>query len=333
MHEPVFSEFSQKAMATDFVVMTPGMLGERCEVAATAIAEAGRLEQLFSIYCVDSDISRINRAAGGEPVFVSTDTIQVLTRAVELSRLTGGAFDVTAGPLVEAWGFAKRQGAKPTDAQIAAARQSVGYEQIAINPVDRTVCLRHQGMSINLGAIGKGYALDRIAAQMLAGDAEDFLIHGGKSSVLVRGNDTPSADDEPQSPRGWAVAIEHPLIPGIRVGGLRLVNQSLGTSGSGKQFFHHQGKRLGHVIDPRTGWPASDLLSLTIIAGSATDADALATALFVMGGDEAIQTAQRINAGRERPIGVVAIGTGRRQAEVVIQKTGIDDEAWIDEPD
>ena len=128
-------------------------------------------------------------------------------------------------------------------------------------------------------------------------------------------------DDLPGSGQGWKVAIEHPLIAGQRLGGLRLRNEALGTSGSGKQFFHHQGKRLGHVIDPRTGWPAGEMLSLTILTPNATDADSLATGLFVMGLNEPASLTERL----------VAVLPTERQAGVKVVCYGLETDSWIEE--
>jgi len=343
MTAPILSEFSRRAMATNFVMMIPGIFGKNTETAVSALAEVDRIESLLSVYRPDSDISRLNRAAGQSPVPISPDTFQVLQRATELSHLTGGAFDITAGPLVDAWGFTKRQGAKPSQEILLRAQKKVDFTKLVLNQEMGTAELRESEMTINLGAIGKGFALDFIAERLESAGLSNFLIHGGKSSVLVRG------DDVPGSGQGWKIALEHPQIPGKRLGGLRLKNESIGTSGSGTQFFHHQGKRLGHVIDPRTGWPAGDLLSLTAVARSAMDADALATAMFVMGCAEAIAFAERLSATsnasqafqeipvlddamwRTGPLGVVAIVPTGRQAEVTVRRSGLRDDLWIDE--
>lgn len=343
MNAPILSEFSRRAMATNFVMMIPGTFGKNTEIAISALAEVDRIESLLSIYRPDSDLSRLNRAAGQGPVRISPDTFKVLQRATEISYLTGGAFDITAGPLVEAWGFTKRQGAKPSPEIILQAKKKVDFTKLILNEQRETAELPEPEMTINLGAIGKGFALDFIAERLESAGFSDFLIHGGKSSVLVRG------DDVLGSGQGWKIAIEHPQIPGKRLGGLRLKNESIGTSGSGSQFFHHQGKRLGHVIDPRTGWPAGDLLSLTAVARSAMDADALATALFVMGSEEAIALEARLSATSDArpassqdaelddairwtgPLGVVAILPTGRQAEIVVRRAGLRDDSWMDE--
>ena len=174
-------------------------------------------------------------------------------------------------------------------------------------------------MSINLGGIGKGDALDQIADELRRGGLDDFLLHGGSSSVLAAGDQTAN------SGLGWAIGIAHPSKPKRRLAGVRLRNQALATSGSGKQFFHHRGKRYGHVIDPRTGFPAGDLASLTVIMNSAADADACGTGLFVAGTNEM----ETLSSEPWFPPAVL-IRNGKRQDEVTVSCMG--EIEWADPP-
>lgn len=293
-------------MATDFGVIVPGRDRHAIHAAVEALDEVERLEATLSIYREDSEISRINAAAGKSPVRVSRDVFAVLQRAQMLFQLTGGAFDITAGPLVECWGFSKRRGRKPTDAEIDEAKSRVGGDRLVLDEAARTALLADPGMSINLGGIGKGFALDCIAERLVESGVESFLIHGGRSSVLARGSETLSqaeADRDGQDAAGWRVAVEHPLRQGIRLGELRLVDAALSTSGSGKQFFHHRGQRMGHVLDPRTGRPAGDLLAITVICERASDADALATACFVEGYRRVVSYLQQPSPSGSEPAG------------------------------
>jgi thiamine biosynthesis lipoprotein len=191
-------------------------------------------------------------------------------------------------------------------------------------------------MELNLGAIGKGYALDRAAESMLAAGATDFAIHGGNSSVIARGNranaecgirnaELNSALRTPHSAfeSGWSVALRHPLKPEVRLAEFRLVNQALGTSGSGTQFFHHQGRRYGHILDPRTGWPAEQVLSATVIAPTAEQSDALSTAFYVMG----LAPAREFCASRPE-IAAVLVTTGAQAGTVELQALNLGDDAW-----
>jgi thiamine biosynthesis lipoprotein len=175
-------------------------------------------------------------------------------------------------------------------------------------------------MEINLGAIGKGHALDQLVVGMQKRGLQNFLIHGGGSSVIARGNQIP------ESAEGWAVGISHPTKPKQRVAGIRLRDQALSTSGSGKQFFHFRGRRYGHVIDPRSGYPAGELLALTAVADNATDAEACSTGYFVQGVD-AIRATAEADASLPNLLGIRA--GSRQDAVEVIPFAEFD---WIDPP-
>ncbi|MGV3483557.1 MAG: FAD:protein FMN transferase, partial [Planctomycetaceae bacterium] len=156
-------------MATEFVVMLPGRFGKHSELALQALEQVETIEDRLSLYRAESDISRLNRAAGLGPVKVSADCLAVLRRAEELSRQTQGAFDVTAGPLVQAWGFTQRRGQKPAPDAVAQALAKVGFDRLRLDTDRGTAELLEPGMAVNLGAIGKGLALDRIADVLRAG--------------------------------------------------------------------------------------------------------------------------------------------------------------------
>ncbi|QDT04072.1 Thiamine biosynthesis lipoprotein ApbE precursor [Rubripirellula lacrimiformis] len=323
--ESLITHVTHRAMATDFVVMLPEHAADSVEVALEALEMLDQIEAALTIYRPQSEISRVNAAAGGDPVRLSRTTFDLMDRSVLWSRRTEGAFDVTAGPLVDAWGFTRRSGRKPTSDQIHAARQNVGFEKIQFAPDDRTVRLEKQGMSINLGAIGKGHALDRMAARLKGAGVHDFLIHGGNSSLIASG------DQDLGDGRGWAVGIAHPTKPPRRLAGLWLRNMALATSGSGKQFFHHQGRRYGHVIDPRTGYPAGDLLALTVLMPSATDADAAATGMFVAGSPWIRQQLGGDDLPDWIECPMLLAAAGARQDEVVAESLGSFD--WINPPE
>lgn len=306
-------------MATDFVVMLPAHAADAVELVVEVLEGLDRIESALTIYRDDSEVSRANRRAATQPVRLSRETFALLQSAIGWSQRTSGAFDVTAGPLVEAWGFTRRSGRKPTAAEIDAALRLVGYHQLELSEQQQTVRFARQGMSINLGAIGKGDALDRMASQLRDHGLNDFLIHGGNSSVIAAG------DQQAGSGRGWGVGLTHPTKPERRLAGVWLRNMALATSGSGKQFFHHRGRRYGHVIDPRTGYPAGDLLSLTVLMPSARDADACATGLFVAGSEAIDQLAEQ-----DWMPPRVTTAQASRQDDVDIQWSG--DISWVDPP-
>ncbi|MDV6028805.1 MAG: FAD:protein FMN transferase [Phycisphaera sp. RhM] len=293
----MLTTISHPAMAAEFSVLLAESDAHLVEAAFEALELLDRIEADLTVYREDSEISQINAVAGDRPVSVSESTYRLIQRSIGWSEKTAGAFDITAGPLVRVWGFTERRGRKPTAAEVQAAVAQVGYTAVRLDDEHRSVAFERPGMEINLGAIGKGFALDELTETLTARGLQNFLIHGGGSSVIARG------DQVADSGQGWAVGISHPTKPKLRLAGIRLRDEALSTSGSGKQFFHHRGRRYGHVIDPRSGYPAGDLLSLTAIADNATDAEACSTAFFVCGID-AIKAAAESDPDLPRMIGV-----------------------------
>ena len=249
------------------------------ETAIDTLDLIDALEAQLTVYRDQSEVSDINRRAAFERVPVEERLFQLLQQALELHDQTQGAFDITAAPLIKCWGFYRRAGRIPTAEELAAARDCVGSHWIRLEPQSREIWFERQGVEINLGAIGKGYALDRGAEHLAAWGVSDFIFHGGNSSVLARGSSSHAEGDRP----GWRVGLKHPMRTERRLAEVWLRTQALGTSGAGAQFFFHQGKRYGHILDSRTGMPAEGVLSSTVIAPTAAQADALATAFYVLG--------------------------------------------------
>lgn len=321
----LLTEVRRKAMATDFVVLLPEHAltidgGEAVEIAVEALEIVERLEQRFSVYLPESEISRLNRSAATGPVRLSRQTFEVLLRAQEIAQRTEGAFDVTAGPLVECWGFTRRTGRKPSAEEIAETLQRVGWQKLELDQENASARFAVPQMQVNLGGIGKGFAIDRIAERLRQNGVHDFVIHGGNSSVLASGNG--EAADEAE--RGWLIGVTHPKHPLRRLGGIWLKNQSLGTSGPGKRFFHHRGQRYGHVIDPRSGWPAGDLEALTVITESAAVADAMATGWFVAG-----KTVACSATAADPTLAVVTMEATDRQAGVRVEIANLEEGKWM----
>ncbi len=316
-------QVTRKAMGTEFVILVPALGNESDAAAMEAAVEAAdlveRIENDLSVYRPTSEVSRMNLVAAEMPVRVSQSTFLVLQRALHWSAVTSGAFDITSGPLVEAWGFLTRSGKKPSPETIAQAVACVGYEKLQLDIDHFTVRYAKPGMSVNLGGIGKGDALDRMATLLKQCGVNNFLIHGGNSSVIAAG------DQVRESGLGWAIGLAHPTKPRRRLAGLWLKDAALATSGSGKQFFHYKGRRYGHVIDPRTGYPSGDLLSLTIVMDNATDADAFATGLFVAGRSE-VRT--QFNNGLLK--GAILVQAGSEQDSTTLESLGEFD--WIEPP-
>jgi thiamine biosynthesis lipoprotein len=266
---------SRTAMACRFEVALP--LEDQAGVAAAsqALDEACRLENQLSIFRESSEVSSINREAARGPVRVEQSLFSLLLLCQELCRETGGAFDITSGPLSRCWGFLRRQGRIPEPGEIEEARALLGADKLLFESETRSVHFARPGVEINLGSIGKGYALDRIAA-MIRRRVQSALLSAGSSSICAIGG-------VESRHNGWTVGVRHPLNKGKRLAVVRLRDAALSTSGGEEQYFEYGGKRYGHIIDPRAGWPADRVVSVTVIAQSAAVADALATAFYVGG--------------------------------------------------
>jgi thiamine biosynthesis lipoprotein len=287
--ETYLLEIARNAMAVEFQVLlnaSQDSAGAESAVAALDLVE--RLEAQLTVYRDSSEVSRINQRAFDEAVVVEPRLFALFQLAVQISRETGGAYDMTSGPLSKVWGFYRRQGRMPDDSEIAQALSRVGYQKLLLDDAASTIRFATAGMELNLGGIGKGHALDRMREVLCKDGTEHFLLHGGHSSVLAGGSRAGSTAEQP----GWTVGLAHPLRPDERLAEFRLHNQALGTSGSGTQYFHHQGQRYGHIIDPRIGRPAGKVLSSTVIAPTAAQSDALSTAFYVGGTDLAREYCQ-----------------------------------------
>jgi thiamine biosynthesis lipoprotein len=216
----------------------------------------------------------VNRDAASGPVTVSAGLIELLGLCRDLHRATGGAFDPTSTSLSREWGFLGRQGRRPSAEQIEAARARVGMERVVLSEAEHAVSFTTPRVELNLGSIGKGWALDLIARSLRGRGLRRALVNAGGSSFLGWGADHWNVS---LSPGGEALAHLH------------LRRAALGTSGVGEQYFEVEGRRFGHVIDPRSGWPVAGVRSATVVTADAAVADALATA-FLVGGSALART-------------------------------------------
>jgi FAD:protein FMN transferase len=279
--DAVLLRFSRQAMATNFEVIFPFGTRHAQLMGATALDEIDRLEAQLTVYRPESEVSRLNARAAEQPVIVEENFFQLLARAKHLHAATEGAFDVALGALIKAWGFYRRQGCVPDHEALARALDASGLVHVLLDPERRTVAFAKPGMEINLGSIGKGFALDGVVRLLHRRfQVPSMLIHGGHSSVFALGN-------EPGSKSGWSVGLLDPDEPGKRLGVLRLHNRGLGVSAATYQHFTHEGRKLGHILDPRTGWPAEGMRLAAATAPTAAEADALATAFFILGVEKA----------------------------------------------
>jgi thiamine biosynthesis lipoprotein len=254
-----------------------------------AQAALGRLEAIeaqLTVFRESSAIVDLNRRAAAMDLGCDADLFALLQRCAVLWRETGGAFDITSTPLSRCWGFLRREGRLPTDGEIEAARTLVGMQHVTLDAARQSVRFLKAGVELNLGAIGKGYALDRMAGALRHAGVRGALLSAGRSSLLALGGPD----------RGWPIDIVSPRCDDVLARVWLRHGAALGTSGAGTQFVIVDGTRYGHVLDPRSGRPAAGILSASVITSSAADADALSTA-FLVGGPLVAQPYCRRHAG------------------------------------
>ena len=269
---------NRTAMACRFEVTLPIADRDGVAVGTSALNEIGELEAQLSVFRDSSEVSFINREAAKRAVPVEHSLFDLLALCKTLYAETDGAFDVTVGPLTRCWGFLKRAGRIPAAEDVERARSVVGSDKMLLDDETRSIRFLREGMEVNLGSIGKGYAIDRVAASMRDRVATALLNAGASSMYAVGAGDR----DE-----GWSVGLRDPRNKTRRIGRLRLRDCALSTSGSEEQFFEHEGQRYGHIIDPRSGWPARRMTSVSVVARSAAISDALATAFYIGGSEVA----------------------------------------------
>jgi thiamine biosynthesis lipoprotein len=234
-----------------------------------------RVDSLMSTYKPESELSRMAASAGtGHWTPLSAETLEVLETALEWARASGGAFDPTVGPLVDLWGFHEGEGRVPSDEEIAAARGTVGWEKVEVEPTVSRARLPVEGMELDFGAIAKGYALDLATRAMRrAGASAGTVDLGGNVSVFGA---RPGGG-------GWSLGIRHPRDADRLLGRIEINGGSVATSGDYERYFEVDGVRYSHILDPRTGWPARGVIQTTAAAPTGIEADALSTTLFVLG--------------------------------------------------
>jgi thiamine biosynthesis lipoprotein len=265
------------------------------------------LEQQMSAYRNDSELTRLNQRAPENAVSVEAGLFALLQLSRRLSLATEGAFDPTSGPLVALWRDCRNQDRIPTNTEISACLERVGIEHVQFDEANKMISFARAQVELNLGGIGKGYALDRAGAYLVEQGIDEWLLHGGRSSLLARGRHN-QLD-------GWPVGIGNPLFTGKRLGTILLNNCAMATSGSNIQFFRHAGRKYGHILDPRTGWPIETMLSVTVLASTAAEADALSTAFYVMGVEKTVECCASL-AGVSALL--IPFPTGRQLEPVVV---------------
>ncbi|MGE3308368.1 MAG: FAD:protein FMN transferase [Limisphaerales bacterium] len=296
-------QLATQAMATRFELVLHGPRPTALRSAGEeAIAEIQRLDAALSVHQPGSEIAALNRDAARHPVRVSPEVFHLLQRAVLLSQVTGGAFDITVGPLLQAWGFVRGSGHLPEPAQLEQARAAIGPAQLVFHPDEYTVEFAHPSTRIDLGSIGKGYALDRATDFLREAGVTRALVHGGTSTAVALGT--------PEDAEAWKIAIAPPVSSGDSLelqpprpspssspapwpappplqplAVVALHDESLSVSAVWGKGFSADGRYYGHVIDPRTGQPTQGAVLAAMIDASATVSDALSTALLLRGSE------------------------------------------------
>ena len=248
-----------------------------------AYGEIARIERLLSEWSESSEISAVNAAAGLEPVVVGPELFEVVERAVRYSELTDGAFDVTFASCGHLWSFGDTPRI-PSDAEVAGCLPGIGFRRLELDPARSSLYLPESGMRLGIAAIGKGYGVDRAAEILEARGITDYIVEGG-GDVRLRVR---------EGGRPWKVGIAHPRRSGELYATLQIGGGAVATSGDYERFFERDGVVYHHIIDPRSGYPARRTVAVTVVATNATDADALATGLFVLGPDSGMQVVESL---------------------------------------
>jgi thiamine biosynthesis lipoprotein len=239
-----------------------------------AISEVKRIENLISDWIPTTQISKVNQNAGISPVKVDLEVFELVKRAINISKLTDGAFDISYASMDKIWKFDGSMKEMPTTESIKKSVEKVGYQNIVLNENDTTIFLKYPGMKLGLGGIGQGYIADKIKV---------LLQENGCTSGLVNVSGDINTWGKQTNGKDWTVGIVNPLNKNKVFATFPLNDSAVETSGSYEKYVTFNGKRYSHIIDPRTGYPASGIVSVSVFAKQTELADALATGIFVLG--------------------------------------------------
>lgn len=279
--------YTKMLMGTVLQITLTGGDAKRFDIAAEkAFDEIKRLEALFSSYMPDSDVSRISASAGDGPVIVSPEVITVLKSAVKAAELSNGAFDPTVGALGGVWGYSGERRYVPSKEEVGRVLSLVDYRGIIIDGSTMKAGLRKKGMVINLGGIAKGYIVSRAVEVLQREGVERGIIHAGGDMVVFQ--------KKGAGQKAFKIGIQHPREKRL-LGEVDLYNGAVSTSGDYERYFVKDGVRYHHILDPSTGFPADGCRSVTIITEDPTMADALSTAIFVLGPEKGMALIQGLD--------------------------------------
>jgi FAD:protein FMN transferase len=285
------------SMGTVFEVSAYASDENRIEKAFNdVLKEVNRLDYLMSNYKEDSELSKLNKSAASEPVYCDNELAYIIEQSLRYSDITDGAFDITIGPLMKKWGFFRGQGKIPGKEELETALESVSYKNIIIEEeikkslfrdpsIVKTISFKNPDTQIDLGGIGKGYAVDAATKVLKANGIRSALINFA-GNIYAYGT-TPGR-------KSWVIGLQHPRKSEGILGSFEIKDKAVSTSGDYEKFFIIDGKRYSHIIDPRTGNPVKDIVSVTIVADNATRADALSTGVFVLGLDKGMELIENL---------------------------------------
>ncbi|HPU01434.1 MAG: FAD:protein FMN transferase [Firmicutes bacterium] len=284
--EKLFS-YQRLLMDTDVSVQFYSGSSQEAEAAKEELfQEMRRLEQLLSYTESSSEVGKINRAAGKEPVQVGPEAMEAIAKAIYFAGLSEGAFDPSVAPLLDLWGFRGETYRVPSSGEIEAAAALVDYRLVEIDRTAGTIFLPQPGMALDLGGIAKGYIIDR-GLELLArrGMGHALINAGGDIGVLG-----PKPDGSP-----WRIGVKHPRREGELIAVIPCSQKgAVVTSGDYERFFEKDGERYHHILDPQSGYPARTLISVTVVAPTAVEADALSTAIFVLGPQRGLELVESL---------------------------------------
>jgi thiamine biosynthesis lipoprotein len=274
------------------------MLGSPFEVTAVAkdtiaandyidlaIAESKRIENLISDWIPTTQISQVNKNAGIKPVKVDKEVFELVERAIKISKLTNGAFDISYASMDKIWKFDGSMKVMPTEEAIKQSVSKIGYQNIILDPKEQTIFLKLEGMKLGLGGIGQGYIADKIKSLLFS--------KGCLSGIINVSGDINAWGKQPDG-KPWTVGIVNPVNKNKIFATFPLTDSAVETSGSYEKFVVFNGKRYSHIIDPRTGYPATGIVSVSVFAKQTEIADALATGIFVLGVDVGLDLVNQI---------------------------------------
>ena len=240
----------------------------------SAIFEIARIEKLISSWDVNSETSLINKFSGIKPIKVDKELFDLIERSIAISTLTNGAFDISYASMDRIWKYDGTMREMPSEEKISSSIKKVGYQNIIIDKEAQTVFLKLKGMKIGFGAIGKGYAADK---------AKALLIEKGVKAGIINASGDLNAWGKQANGKDWMVAITNPLNKNKVFSWLPINDSAIVTSGNYEKFVSFNGIRYSHIIDPRTGYPSTGIISTSIMTSNAELADAISTSVFVMG--------------------------------------------------